>query len=419
MKKQKIKIREYRSGDAEALANIYYNTIHKVNIQHYTLEQVNVWAPETSLDGNRWIKKFEKTKPFIAIADDLIVGFAEFEPDGHIDCFYCHHNWIGCGVGSALMSAIHEKATNWKIKHIFAEVSITAKPFFEKQGFTVTKEQTVIKNGVQFINYRMEKTLEMKPSYLNLCTEFYDLTKPEAGPKEIAFYESLMRSSKGPILEAMCGSGRLLIPLLKKGFVVEGVDNSFHMLESCRKRCEEQHLHAELYNQPLEALSLPKKYDLIFIAIGSFQLIHDEAEAQKALKSLAAALLPGGRLVLETFIPWDAIKDNIDGGILADQSKEITAERVASYPDGIEIINQSTTIFYFNKQLEISQANYQKRDNGKLLHAEEEEYAVRWYHRNELKLFLEKAGFSSVEIVDASFEQNEQAVIYIAQSRKR
>ncbi len=159
MKKQKVQVREYRSGDAQALANIYYNTIHKVNIQHYNLEQVNVWAPETSLDGNKWIKKFERTKPYVATVDELIVGFAEFEPDGHIDCFYCRHDWIGRGVGSALMNAIYKKAHDWKIKRLFAEVSITAKTFFEKQGFIINCEQTITRNGIDLINYKMEKNL--------------------------------------------------------------------------------------------------------------------------------------------------------------------------------------------------------------------------------------------------------------------
>lgn len=254
----------------------------------------------------------------------------------------------------------------------------------------------------------------MKPSYLNLCTEFYDLTKPEAGLREVAFYEALIRTSKGPILEAMCGSGRLLIPLLKAGLVVDGVDNSGHMLKSCRKRCEEQELHVQLYNQSLQSLSLPQKYDLIFIAIGSFQLYSSQAEALKILKTLAAALLPGGRLVLETFIPWDAIKDNINGSILSDRSKEITVERTASSPDGFEIINQSKVTVNFKDQLEISQTRYEKRADGKLIHTEEEEYVVRWYHRYEMEFFLEKAGFSSVKIIDESFEQNEQAVVYAA-----
>ncbi len=88
----KILIRNYRIEDTEALANIYYHTIHKINIQHYTEEQVDVWAPASSLETEGWAKKFPRTKPIIATVGDEVVGFAEFEPNGHIDCFYCHHD---------------------------------------------------------------------------------------------------------------------------------------------------------------------------------------------------------------------------------------------------------------------------------------------------------------------------------------
>ena len=254
----------------------------------------------------------------------------------------------------------------------------------------------------------------MKPSYQNLCTEFYDLTKPEAGPKEIAFYHDLLKTTEGPVLEAMCGSGRLLIPLLRTGLVIDGVDNSAHMLESCRLRCKDQHLPVQLFNQPLQSLSLPQKYNLIFIAIGSFQLIKDRAEAILILKKLRENLLPNGKLIIETFIPWDGIKEGINESILSDQSDPIISERKIHSPEGFEIINRSTVILYFKEQLEISQTRYEKWDHGELLLAEEGEYSVRWYFRYEMELFLENAGFSSIQIRDESFEQNPQAVIYIA-----
>lgn len=257
----------------------------------------------------------------------------------------------------------------------------------------------------------------MQSSYLNLCTEFYDITKPEAGPKEIAFYEKLLKTANGPILEAMCGSGRLLIPLLKRGLVLDGVDNSNHMLQSCQRRCQEQGLDVQLYNQPLQTLSLPQKYSLIFIAIGSFQLIQDQEEALQILKRLRSALLPDGKLVLETYVPWDAIKDNIQGSTLVGQSKETTSERIASSED-FEIINKSVLTIDFKEQLEKSKTRYEKWVNGKFSHAEEEEYSVRWYHRYEMKFFLEKAGFPFVKIIDESFEQNEQAVLYVASMLK-
>jgi SAM-dependent methyltransferase len=259
----------------------------------------------------------------------------------------------------------------------------------------------------------------MLPSYSNLCTEFYDLTKPEAGPKEIAFYEKFLPSVKGPILEAMCGSGRLLIPLLKKGFVVDGVDSSNHMLQSCQRRCEEQKLDVQLYHQPLQSLSLPKKYSLIFIAIGSFQLIENLEEALLILKTLQSALLPEGKLMIETFVPWDAIKDNIQGAVLLNQSKEIASERSAASSEGCKIIHKSTVTVFFSKQLEKTQSCYKKWIDGQLSAAEKEEYRVRWYHRYEMKFFLEKAGFPFVEIIDESFENNEQAVIYVASMVKQ
>lgn len=246
----------------------------------------------------------------------------------------------------------------------------------------------------------------LKPSYQNLCTEFYDLTKPEAGPKEVAFYRDLLKATQGQFLEAMCGSGRLLIPLLQAGLAIDGVDNSAHMLESCRQRCKDQQFHVKLYNQSLQNLSLSQKYDVIFIAIGSFQLIKDRAEALHILKTLHQNLLPGGKLIIETFVPWDGIKE--------DQSDPMISERKVQSSDGFEIINRSTVTLYFKDQLEICQTRYEKWGRGKLLLAEEEEYTVRWYYRYEMELFLEKAGFSSIEIKDESFEQNPQAVIYIA-----
>ena len=155
----KILIRQYRPGDEEALSKIYFNTIHKINAKDYTKEQLDVWAPKSSLEANAWAKKFKKTQPLVAIIDEQIVGFSEFEPTGHIDCFYCHDKWIGKGVGSALMDTIFEQAKKQGIPRVFAEVSITAKPFFEKYGFLVTKEQQIERQGIKLTNYKMEKKI--------------------------------------------------------------------------------------------------------------------------------------------------------------------------------------------------------------------------------------------------------------------
>lgn len=139
-------------------------------------------------------------------------------------------------------------------------------------------------------------------SYQQLCSEFYDLHRPKAGPKEVNFYAQLFKTMQGPILEAMCGSGRILIPLLQEGYEIEGVDNALQMLTNCQKRCASKQLEVQLFHQSLEELSLPKKYACIFIALGSFQHFADQATAFQVLQRLHDHLLPGGSLLIDMIV---------------------------------------------------------------------------------------------------------------------
>ncbi len=158
MEGKAIKVRRYMEGDAKSIAELFYNTIHTVNAKDYTKEQLDVWAPYSSVDDySGWKEKLEKIKPYVAVIDNQIVGFAEFEPNGHIDCFYVHHEYQGHGIGSALMNSIDEEARTKAISRIYAEVSITAKPFFEAKSFKVVKQQTVTLRGVELTNFVMEK----------------------------------------------------------------------------------------------------------------------------------------------------------------------------------------------------------------------------------------------------------------------
>ena len=67
MEKKKIVVRAYASNDAADLAKIYYNTIHEVNAKDYSEIQLDAWAPKSSIEADSWFKKFEKTKPLVAV----------------------------------------------------------------------------------------------------------------------------------------------------------------------------------------------------------------------------------------------------------------------------------------------------------------------------------------------------------------
>ncbi|GIP44617.1 hypothetical protein J45TS6_30760 [Paenibacillus sp. J45TS6] len=120
----------------------------------------------------------------------------------------------------------------------------------------------------------------MYSSYGELCTEVYDLSKPLGySVGDVEFYLECLSNIKGKVLEVGCGSGRVLIPLLRAGIDIEGLDNSAAMLDSCRRRCDELNLDATLHNNEMHNFSLTNKYDAIIIPGGSFQLIEGREQA--------------------------------------------------------------------------------------------------------------------------------------------
>lgn len=260
----------------------------------------------------------------------------------------------------------------------------------------------------------LQKSLTPIKSYQALCTEFYDLTKPQACEREVLFYSQLIEQTDGPILEAMCGSGRLLIPLLKRSYAIDGVDLSTSMLERCAQRCRNQNLKMNLFQQALQDLQLPSSYALIYIPVGSFQLISSRVEALRILKKIYRHLLPGGKLILDTFIPWDSIKGCIDKDRLISLPKAVTFSKQANISSNVSIHLHTQVIIDPQQQLEIYENCYEKKEGEEIVDREKEELAIRWYYPFEMQIFLEKAGFANVQIREESFEHNPNAVIYEA-----
>ncbi len=174
-----IKIRPFEVQDAEQVAQLFHDTVRQVNLGDYTNRQVKVWAPD-DLQFRNWSAVCTQRFTYVAVASradwaagraasrvagdaanrDLIVGFGELEPSGHIDCFYCHKDYQRCGVGSQIYQAIEAKALELSLSRLYTEASITAKPFFQRMGFLVIRPQQVICRGETFLNYEMEKRLE-------------------------------------------------------------------------------------------------------------------------------------------------------------------------------------------------------------------------------------------------------------------
>ncbi|HEV8051747.1 MAG TPA: class I SAM-dependent methyltransferase [Parachlamydiaceae bacterium] len=267
--------------------------------------------------------------------------------------------------------------------------------------------------------HKQEFSFEKDTSYQQLCSEFYDLLRPEASSNEVNFYSDFLKTIKGPILEAMCGSGRILIPLLEEGYQIDGVDNAVHMLSNCQKRCAAKQLNVQLFNQPLEELSLSKKYACIFIALGSFQHFADHRiTAFQVLQRLHDHLLPEGSLLIDMIVPWGLIQADIQENLYSHEIRTVESQKTVTSYDGAKIISKTTAKVYPDEQLALSENYYEKVVNDKTTAREKESIAFRWYHRYEMELILEKAGFSVAHVWNESFEPHLQSTVYQAIKEK-
>ncbi len=156
-----ITIRDFQEEDAPTLWALFFNTVRNVNRRDYTEQQVKAWAQE-GFDSQLWLKKMISIQPFVAELDDVIVGYSDVQPSGLVDHFFCHHEYQGQGVGRALMTHVIRQAEAKGRDRIYSEVSITARPFYERMGFTVVNEQQIEVRGATLTNYVMERHLDKK-----------------------------------------------------------------------------------------------------------------------------------------------------------------------------------------------------------------------------------------------------------------
>jgi putative acetyltransferase len=153
-----VTLRPYRSDDAPALLALFRDSIRRVNSRDYSPAQIAAWASD-EIDPAAWAARFSGR--FVAVAEEAgrPVGFAELEPDGHIDRVYVSADHQRRGIGRQLLAAVGAEARRVGLARLFTEASVTARPFFEAHGFVVLAPQVVVCRGAEFVNYRMERVL--------------------------------------------------------------------------------------------------------------------------------------------------------------------------------------------------------------------------------------------------------------------
>ncbi len=146
-------------ADIPELKQLYKDTVLTVNKKDYTADEVEDWV-SCGDDNQHWLELLN-TLHFIVAENEEgeTLGFASISDEGYLHSLFVHKDYQLQGIATLLYKTVEELAQHKQITQITSEVSITARPFFEKQGFTVDEEQCRKANKLCLTNYKMSKTI--------------------------------------------------------------------------------------------------------------------------------------------------------------------------------------------------------------------------------------------------------------------
>src|SRR4051812_38133068 len=105
----------------------------------------------------------------------------------------------------------------------------------------------------------------------------------------------------GRALEFAIGTGRVAIPLAERGVPVTGIELSAPMIDQLRSKVDEATI--PVLAGDMATTTAPGKYSLVYLVYNTISNLLTQAEQVACFHNAARHLTPGGRFVIELWVP--------------------------------------------------------------------------------------------------------------------
>lgn len=233
---------------------------------------------------------------------------------------------------------------------------------------------------------------------------------------DLPLYLELATAQGGCVLELACGSGRLLVPLVRAGNRVVGLDASPHMLEIAREKLADSgpdvERRAELHQGDMRGFDLGETFDLALIAVKSFAFLTERTDQQRALGAIARHLRPGGLLALDLMHPSLDWLSQPDGSVRQDLAQYLPEQDVT-------VMRTETAVSTdLSAQIRVIRSKYEVIAADGSVSVRIVEWPYRYVYRFEAEHLLERAGFEIEAIYGGyqrePFQSDSRAMVIIA-----
>jgi putative acetyltransferase len=153
-----ISLRPYLPADAARCADIFRASIEELTSEDYSADQRDAWAAKAD-DAGAFAARLVKALTLVALVDREAAGFASLRGANDLDMLYVDPRFARRGVGGALVDALARIAQARGAELLTSEVSDTARPLFERQGFLAQRRNLVQLDDQWLANTTMTKRL--------------------------------------------------------------------------------------------------------------------------------------------------------------------------------------------------------------------------------------------------------------------
>ncbi|MEC4174980.1 GNAT family N-acetyltransferase [Adlercreutzia sp. R7] len=146
-------------SDLDAAAKLFRNTVHAVNSRDYAPEQLDAWVPRDKRRLTQIAEKLSGQQTVGLKECGILVGFGSLDDKGDIDMLFVHKDRQKQGIAKVILRELERLALERGKQVVSTFASVTARPFFERMGYAVERENVVNRDGVSLVNYLMSKQL--------------------------------------------------------------------------------------------------------------------------------------------------------------------------------------------------------------------------------------------------------------------
>ncbi|MHB1000806.1 MAG: class I SAM-dependent methyltransferase [Armatimonadota bacterium] len=241
----------------------------------------------------------------------------------------------------------------------------------------------------------------------------YDQYNQGRHQHELSFYSEQLDGIRGPVLELACGTGMILLELLKQGHDIYGLDVSEHMLERLSFKASAEGLDTLIdgrtIRHDMKSFQYDMQFDSIIIPARSFLHLTSQDDQIECLRRVHCHLKDGGRLILNFFNPsLSALLNNLE--LPADFMD--TGTYTNPYDE-----NRKIRLYYRQQNHIADQLQYIEwkfvTEDAELLSS----MVIRWIYKEEFQLLLKLAGFSNWNLLGgfdgSAFSVDSKEMIWI------